>query len=206
MSCISVSIFLFAVSCVLMEVSSQWLSRKKITFTKVSIPYYNSIVLVYYQFSCYAYVLLSIIEKFKRFSWEKCGKPDAPFHLKTLHVYPNAIPSPGIVLGTASASTAVDLTSPLPVSTNYNMTCRIYSHTCTCVIVVSKCGCSLLYLDVFLMYDFVCSFYKGGTFYRTIAFRFFWLQLQFKLRKLKKLIINKVYLYVGTAQFDWELF
>nr|XP_003199939.1 ganglioside GM2 activator-like [Danio rerio] len=87
MSCVSLLISLFAFSCVLKEVSSQWLSRKTFTFTK-----------------------------FNRFSWEKCGNPDAPFHWKTLHVYPNAIPSPGIVLGTASASIAVDLTSPLPVN------------------------------------------------------------------------------------------
>ncbi|XP_056106386.1 ganglioside GM2 activator, partial [Rhinichthys klamathensis goyatoka] len=86
-SCISVFIALFVSNCFLLEVSSQWPSRKSFAF-----------------------------KKFKKFSWDNCGKPDAPIFVKTLHVYPNPIPSPGYVLAPASATTSIDLLSPLPVN------------------------------------------------------------------------------------------
>uniref|UniRef100_A0A8C2HJ67 MD-2-related lipid-recognition domain-containing protein n=1 Tax=Cyprinus carpio TaxID=7962 RepID=A0A8C2HJ67_CYPCA len=86
-SCISVSIALFAASSVLFDVSSEWHSRRSFAFTK-----------------------------FRGFSWENCGKPDDPTDVKTLHVYPNPIPSPGYVIAAASATTSVHLCSPFPVN------------------------------------------------------------------------------------------
>ncbi|XP_052430138.1 ganglioside GM2 activator [Carassius gibelio] len=50
------------------------------------------------------------------FSWDTCGKPEDPTYVKTLHVYPNPIPSPGYVMASASASTSLHLRSPFSVN------------------------------------------------------------------------------------------
>jgi len=70
--------------------------------------------------SLYYNVLLCVLtdDQFKKFSWDNCGKPDAPITVKTLHVYPNPIPSPGYILAPALVTTSIDLLSPLPVSCN----------------------------------------------------------------------------------------
>lgn len=70
-----------------MDVSSKWHSRRSFAFTK-----------------------------FRGFSWDTCGKPEDPTYVKTLHVYPNPIPSPGYVMASASASTSLHLRSPFSVN------------------------------------------------------------------------------------------
>ncbi|KAK9962974.1 hypothetical protein ABG768_006206 [Culter alburnus] len=75
-----------------------------------------SLFIVLFSANCFLLEVSSHFQKFKGFSWESCGKPDDPIHVKTLHVYPNPIPSPGYVLAPASATTLIDLLSPLPVN------------------------------------------------------------------------------------------
>ncbi|XP_051716079.1 ganglioside GM2 activator [Ctenopharyngodon idella] len=75
-----------------------------------------SVFIVLFSANCFLLEVSSQFRKFKGFSWESCGKPDDPIHVKTLHVYPNPIPSPGYVLAPASATTLIDLLSPLPVN------------------------------------------------------------------------------------------
>ncbi|XP_039536319.1 ganglioside GM2 activator [Pimephales promelas] len=79
-----------------------------------------SVFIALFVFNCFVLDVSSrkrfTFKKFKKFSWDNCGKPDAPITVKTLHVYPNPIPSPGYILAPALVTTSIDLLSPLPVN------------------------------------------------------------------------------------------
>uniref|UniRef100_A0A1A7Z7T2 GM2 ganglioside activator n=1 Tax=Iconisemion striatum TaxID=60296 RepID=A0A1A7Z7T2_9TELE len=54
--------------------------------------------------------------KVSGFDWKNCGQPDAPAVMKTLAVSPDPISIPGLLTASASGSTSVELSSPLPLN------------------------------------------------------------------------------------------
>ncbi|TWW55445.1 ganglioside GM2 activator [Takifugu flavidus] len=56
------------------------------------------------------------VTKIQGFDWKNCGGPDVPAVLKSLTVSPDPIAIPGPLTASASGSTSVELSAPLPLN------------------------------------------------------------------------------------------